>query len=280
MPETSPVFIALHVPKCAGRTIDNHLRAHLDPHSFWIPRKRLTKVPQFYPPFYSAPTSSDTSAIRAVSGHFIGQSIERLFPGRTLYHSVLLREPFGFHLSYYNYRSMRYLKEGLATYSFDDHIRSQPDDPISHFILERWLEIPRARLLMMSAQHKYDMLNHCLAKFWYVGDLGCCNELLTMISERLGITTRIEASNTKEQWQSMAKWSLLTRDQLTPAQVELVEQRTRLDRALWETWKGARLDAGSVVPVPLPADTGAGLVLHEVQRPYHSLVRRLKRGWN
>lgn len=280
MAETSPVFIAVHVPKCAGRTIENHLRANLDSGSLWIPRKRSRNFPQVLPPFYRAPASSDTSAIRAVSGHWIGQSIERLFPGRTLYHSVLLREPMGFHLSYFNYRSMRYLKEGLATYSFDDHIRSPPDDPISHFILERWLEIPRARLLTMSAQRKYDILNECLAKFWYVGDLGCCDELLTMISEQLGISTRIEAANTKEQWQSVAKWNLLSREQLTPTQVAMVQQRTKLDRALWESWKGARLGTGSVVPVPLPADAGARLAVHEMQRPYHSLVRRLKRGWN
>jgi hypothetical protein len=280
MSKPPPVFIALHVPKCAGRTIENHLREHLDPASLWIPRKRWRKVPPIYPPHYAPPLNPDTSGIRAVTGHFIGQSVERLFPGRTLYRSVLLREPLGFHLSYFNYRSMRYLSEGLATYSFDDHVRSQPDDPISHFLLERWLELPRARLLSMPAQRKYEILNDCLAKFWFVGDLGYCNELLTMMCEGLGISAQIKSSNTKEQWQAGTNWKLLTKDQLTPDQIALVAQRTRLDRALWETWKNARLDTGSVVPVPLPANAGAGLALHEVQRPYHSLVRRLKRGWN
>ena len=161
MPTENTTFIAVHVPKCAGSSVERHMLENLPAKAVWMPRKRYRSMPAIKPPFFE-PRREGTGDVRFVSGHHIGKSVEGYFPDHRILRSVLLREPMSFHLSYYNFRSMRYLGQGLNTYSFDDHLLSQRDDPISHFLLERWLEIPRAKLLSMPAQRKFDIINRDL----------------------------------------------------------------------------------------------------------------------
>jgi hypothetical protein len=279
MPTENTTFIAVHVPKCAGSSVERHMLENLPATAVWMPRKRYRSMPAIKPPFFE-PRREGTDDVRFVSGHHIGKSVEGYFPDHRILRSVLLREPMSFHLSYYNFRSMRYLGQGLNTYSFDDHLLSQRDDPISHFLLERWLEIPRAKLLSMPAQRKFDIINRAFSDFWFVGDLSHCNELVASMSRELGINSTLISKNTKEDWQQRVTWRMLTREDLTARQIEMVEERTRLDRAIWETWRNAKHNVSSVVPMSLPANAGSGSLLHELQRPYHAIVRRVKRGWN
>lgn len=272
------VFLAVHVPKCAGRTIENHMRKHLDRSQVWLTTRRNRKAPNLIKPLY-APPSSAIDAVRFVSGHYVGVSAERLFQGRAIRRTVLLREPLSFHLSYFNYRMMRYASLGLKGYSFDVHVRSQPEDPIAHFLLSRWLEIPWLTLMRMPAQRKLELLNETLAGFWFVGDISDCDELCGRMSAELGISTQVERSNTKEQWQQKVAWQPLTRTDLTSADIAFVHRRTQLDRVLWETWHTARYRAAEVQPAASSASLTPQFASHELQRVYYSAVRRLSRGW-
>jgi hypothetical protein len=83
---------------------------------------------------------------RVISGHEISRSLEQLYPRREIRRIVLLRDPLHQQISPYNWRMMDYLAKGLATYSFELHLRAQPRDYIAHFLLSRWPEIPRLRL--------------------------------------------------------------------------------------------------------------------------------------
>jgi len=278
--DPEPVFFALHVPKCAGSTIEFHMLRHLGAAQVWIPKKRWRKLPPLAPPLYKATSPEHIRTVRFVSGHYLGQSIERLFAGRPIRRSVLLRDPVSFHLSYYNFRMMRYRHQGLNPYSFETHLLSQPDDPMSHFLLSRWLEIPWPRLLTMPPAVKYDLINESLARFWFVADYRQCDALSRQMSTDLGISTQVERANTKEIWQSVVTWRPITREDLTPKQIEMIERRTMIDQRLWQTWRNAGHDVVSVRPLPLPEAAGAAFAAHELKRPYHSAARRMARGWD
>lgn len=253
------------------------MRRHLGPSEFWSTRRPSKYLPRLYGPAYKHPSDDVQQNVRVVSGHYVGASAERLFPGQPIKKMVLLRDPVSFHLSYYNFRSMRYLRMGLGYYSLDTHLRSQPDDPITHFLLSTWFEKSWPELLFMSAERKYELLNQALSRFWFVGDYQYCDEICREMSSELGISTEIKRANTKEQWQEQTAWQPLSKDDLSPEQIRHIEQRTLIDRTLWETWREAKYDASSVQPKPLPADAGAHFATRELTRPYHAATRQILR---
>lgn len=271
------VFVVLHVPKCAGRTIERHMEAHLAERECWVTRERQVRLPYLSPRRYLMRESSKLPDVRFVSGHYVGQSLEKLLPAGQIKRAVLIREPLSFMLSYYNFRMMRYIREGWRPYSFEVHVRSLPCDPISHFLLSRWLELPWARLLLLSPEQKYKLLNETLSRFWYVADYSYCDRLVELLSEDLGVPAKAERQNTRESWVNRVDWKPL--NEVSPEMRREVEARTRLDRALWESWGKAELDAGKVRPVPLEQGTRLTFALGEVRRPAFEVVRRTQRGW-
>ena len=274
------VFLAVHVPKCAGSTLERHMAKHLPTEERWITRKRSPRLPLAWGRPYTLHRAPEIRRVRFISGHYVGRSLERMLPERPIRRSVLLREPTSFMISYYNYRMMRYLSLGWKPYSFETHLRSLPSDPITHFLLERWLEIPWPALMIMSPARKYQLLNHELRRFWYVADYGHCDELTAMMGAELGISTVPERLNTQEEWTSKVNWRPLTTDDLTPELRSEIAARTRLDRALWQSWAGARLNTASIEPVPLEGTSRFNFPLAEVKRPVHQVARRLQRGWS
>ena len=56
-----------------------------------------------------------------VTGHYLGRSLERRFPGGDP-PDLLLRDPIGFHVSYYNHRMMFSLSRGAPTCGFARHL--------------------------------------------------------------------------------------------------------------------------------------------------------------
>jgi hypothetical protein len=271
------VFVVLHVPKCAGRTVERHMEAHLPDQECWITRKRRFWLPYLTPRRYLLPESSKLAHLRFVSGHYVGRSLEGLLPARPIKRAVLIREPLSFMLSYYNFRMMRYIREGWRPYSFEVHLRSLPCDPICHFLLSRWLELPWLQLLAMSPERKYELLNETLSRFWYVADYSYCDRLVELLSEDLGVPAKAERQNTRESWENRVAWTPL--NEVPPQMRREIEERTRLDRALWETWGEAQLGAGRVRPAPLKQNARLTFALSEARRPAFEVARRTQRGW-
>jgi len=271
-------FVAVHVPKCAGSTIERHMLKHLPSEQCWIPKKRFPNLPIKWGRPYTL-RGGIPSDPKFVSGHHIGRSVENLFPARSLRLSVLLREPISFMLSYYNFRMMRYLSQGWKPYSFELHLRSLPCDPISHFLLETWLEIPWPTLMVMSPDRKYEILNKELGRFWYVADYTHCDELIDLMGRELGIPTKSERLNTQEQWIKKTSWRPLSPNDLSFDLRCEIAARTRLDRALWESWSQARLNTSRIQPVPLQKSDQFTFLLGEVRRPVYEIERRYRRGW-
>ena len=137
------LLIHIHVPKCAGTTLEQHFASELGVTGFWKTRKRTRKFPlELFSYKYDPTLPGPAEKVRAISGHFAGHSLAKLFPERRIVRSLILREPQSLMLSWYNFRIMRYMRKGQKPYSFSLFLRSMRMNPVAHFILERWVELP------------------------------------------------------------------------------------------------------------------------------------------
>jgi tetratricopeptide (TPR) repeat protein len=272
--QTKPVYFLLHIPKTAGQTIQVHLAEHCAPGVFWQSQRKLRP---------GRPTGPgdlpDFDRARVISGHHIGRSLEKFFPGREIRRVVLLRDPLQLQISFYNWRMMNHLAKGLGTYRFALHLQALPRNFASHFILARWLEIPWPRLMAMSDSRKYDLLNRAFADFWFVGAHSDCDRVINAISADLGVPPVAAPRNTSAELQPNTGWRLVTEKTLVPAMRDAVLKWSSLDQALWESWGGAGFEPGGVAPRPLGPGRKSAFLAHEIVRPGYALARFVQCQW-
>ncbi len=231
------LHLLVHVPKCAGRSIEDHFQKHLGPQRFWRPGKRTNLVPlELLGRKYDARPPGRLEDVEAISGHLFGRSIEKLFPDRMMVRSVILREPEKQMLSWYNYRMMRYLSEGLHPFPFRLFVRAFPVDPVAHFLLERWLELPWTTYAMMTAQQKVALLDDALSHFDRVVDIAEASDLCAWHSRDLGIPEDADRTNTSDQWSDRTGWQPLKLSELSEQDLSLLQSRFLIDRYLWRRW--------------------------------------------
>ncbi len=267
----APLEIVLHVPKCAGSTIETHLLRHLGPLAFWSPRRRARALPlELFGRKYDGRPPGPLDGIRAISGHYIGRSVERRFAERRIRRSVLIREPRALVLSWYNYRQMRYRSLGQAGYSFALHLDTLPPDPLTHFLLANWLEVSWPRLAAMDANEKLARLEAALADFDFVGDVSDCDRLVADLSSRLGIPAVAEPVNTETRWRQEIAFTPARHETLTAEERARLEARTQLDRALW-----LRVARGELAEIG--ATGTASFFRSELRRPVAEIRRRRAR---
>lgn len=268
---SGPVHIVLHIPKCAGTTVESHLMEHLGPQRFWAPGKRSRQFPlSWFRRKYTTADMPRETRVDAVSGHLIGRSVRRIFADRTLHHSVLMRDPEAMVLSWYNFRMGLYLSKGQSPYPFHLHLRALPPDPQLHFLLERWLELPWLRLAQMSTAEKLALLEPELNQFDRIGDISDVDDLIRELSESLGIPTEATARNSSKEWNDQTGWKPLRLSDLADDERAELRRRTMVDRYLWQRWALKDQDARP------PAD-GASFLFCELARPRYELNRRLYR---
>jgi hypothetical protein len=196
-----PVYFFIWVPKTAGTTLYDHLRSHMPRERLWEPTlpSALRLLSRHR---YDIARMPDLAPIRAVTGHWMGRSLERLFSGREIRRTVLLRDPIGFHISYYNFRMMRAMASGhRPTLSFDRHLRQMPRDHLALFLLAYWLEMPISTFLRTSDERKYELLHEALADFWFVGSYRDCNRLITAVADDLEVPPVATVTNTSAAWE-------------------------------------------------------------------------------
>lgn len=270
----APVFCVLHVPKCAGRTIEVHLEKKLGEDGFWSVPKRTRNFPlEVLGRKYDKRFPGAVGKIKAVSGHFIGRSIEQAFSGRQIKRVVLLRRPVDLLLSWYNYRMMRYIANGQAPYPFALHLRSFASNPVANFLLERWLEMPLWKVMSLSLSQKVRYLDQVLSEFDFVGDIEDCDKLVNLIADELGIEGKADRRNTQADWRKRVDWIPIQSADLSEQTLKDVHGLTQIDEYLWRRW--ALKEDISFEPVSSRNTT----LLHEVKRPYFELRRRLQRSW-
>ena len=258
------VYFLLHVPRTGGTTIETHLEAHLR-ENFWSPKRpsgaailggrrcRLDHAP-------------DLHHVRAVAGHYIGRSLERRFPGRDIRRTLLLRDPVGFHVSYYNHRMMFSLSRGGPVWDFDRHLRAQPRDLVALLLLWYWLELPLARMLSTSDERKYQLLNEALAGFWFVGGHDDGQRLLAAVAADLGVPPLAPRRNTTLEWQKRVSWRPLRADDLPASTRAAILAQNPIHDALWRSWRHAGFAPAGVAPQPFRQGGSRELGLRDLIR--------------
>jgi hypothetical protein len=272
-----PIHFVYHVPKCAGQTIDRHLASVL-PGSYYRLKKRRG-LGRLFQSRYELAGMPDPQTASAVGGHFLGVSLAARFPGRPVMRSVLLRDPVGHSISYYNYRMMRYISQGLQPYSFETAYGATPRNFVTNYILRNFLELSWARVASLSDQDKYDLANAFLSTFWFVGDYNCCDDLIAAMARRLGIKPNAPRRNTQAEWESRVAWDPLAVEDLAPVAIAQIRRENLVDQRLWETWREAKEETASIRPRALTGPSGQSFLSNEAVRFVNQLGRRIQRRW-
>ena len=245
------VHFLLHVPKCAGTTVEAHFRQHLGDAFRFAPRWE-NPLRNFVGNRYPGLNPEALEGIRAVSGHSLSISLKAHFPGVEIRQSVLLRDPVGYLLSFYNYRWARF-DEGWGSEppSFEAWYRGQRRNPISRFLLNRYFEEAVPALYRLSSAARLRLLEAHLADFHFVGSYRYADEMIGGISRELGIPDHVDHQN-------VTPSRKLSAADLTDDMRRRIEADNALDQALFDRWAERRWDGVPEGPAPkLPrADQG------------------------
>ncbi|HUS53663.1 MAG TPA: hypothetical protein VMY41_06615 [Thermohalobaculum sp.] len=239
------VHFLLHVPKCAGTTVEEHFRAELGEGFLLAPRWRNPLRAVIGNRYSMAADDPRLPQLKAVTGHSLGISLKRHFPGAEIRCSVLLRDPVGYHLSMYGYRVMRHRAgTGPKPPPFARWYLAQRRNPISRFILNHYFEQGIPALYRLSSHDRLDWLEQRLRDFWFVGSYQRADEMIAGISHDLGVAEQAERKNIG----------------LADARAEALDQNIReriisenaLDQALWDRWatRGWKADGRSPMAPP------------------------------
>jgi len=266
------VWFYVHIPKCAGRTVECHLEASLEPSEFLsIPRRHGVRY--YFGKAYEFPASSSPARIRAVSGHYLGQSLGRYFPDRVIRQAVLIRDPVSFIVSLYNYRMQRYQRRGGSQVPFEAWYKTRPCDPISDFLLCRYLEIPRARLWTMTRDQKAKVLVSALDRFDYVGGYKDCSSFLEQISAHMGLPIAHDSKNI-----TPADAKIVKEIDLSHRVLSDIRRSCALDQWLWDTYGNRGWASSETIPPTTLGDHRLHALGRDLVRLYRSAADRSQRG--
>lgn len=276
--EQAPIYCLFHVPKCAGRTIDRHLSLYA-PESRYFRAKKRKGFGRLVSSRHTLAGMPDPRRLNAISGHYLGASVEKLCEGREVRRAMLLRDPVSHMVSYYNYRMHRYIAQGMQPYSFELAYRATQRDFITHYILRNFLEIPLPRLWTMARPQKWALVNGFLAGFWFVGDYRKCAELIAAMAPDLGVPARAVPQNICSGRSTHQGWRPLSVGDLSPELIRRIREENTLDQRLWQSWRGAGLDVRNVSETALLAPWKLQFSLHEAVRLVYQVRRRVARRW-
>jgi len=224
------VYFMLHVPKCAGTTVESHFHGHLGSRYLLAPRWE-NPLRNFVGNRYPGLTASDLSDVTVVSGHSLSANMAALLPGAEIREAVLLRDPLGYLLSFYNYRWTRHdTGHGPVPPGFEDWYAAQRRNPISRFLLNRYFCQAVPALYRMSSAGRLSYLETRLGQFHFVGSYRHAAEMIGQISRELGIPDEVKSRN-------VTPARRITRDDLSPALVDRIARENALDQCLYSRWK-------------------------------------------
>ena len=273
-----PLHLVLHVPKCAGKTLERHFEAHMPPGQFVKPKRRPAPV-RWVLPRHAADAVPNPESVRVISSQQIGRSLEARFGARPILRSTLIRDPLGHALSYYNFRMMRYVAMGWGTYDFDTHVRSEPRNRITRFLLATYLEVPWPRLVAMSGEEAFALVTRHFRDFWFVGSYRLCDELTGELAPVLGVPPVAVRQNDRAHMAQTIAWDELKADDLAPARRAALIDANAVDQALFDTFSEARHGARTVILKPPPRAARLAPLGHEFARPIFEARRRIGRGY-
>ncbi|MEM1277665.1 MAG: hypothetical protein AAGH74_14150 [Pseudomonadota bacterium] len=238
--KTRVVHFLLHVPKCAGTTVEDHFAAHLGKAFRIAPRwdhMLRDVIGNRYP-------GIELDGVKVVSGHSVSRSLAHHLPSTQIRESVLLRDPIGYFLSFYNYRWTRF-GDGFGTEppSFEIWYSRQRLNPISRFLLMRYFEQGVPVLYRLSSADRFAWLEERLAQFHFVASFRRADEMIAGISRELGLPESTKPRNVTP------KKHLKTED-LPPKLRDRILRENAVDLALFERWAERGWSGKPSAPTP------------------------------
>ena len=242
------VHFLLHVPKCAGTTVEEHFRAALGEGFLLAPRWHNPLRGVVGNRYSMAPGDPRLGPVKVITGHSMGVSLRRHFAQAEIRESVLLRDPVGYHLSLYDYRVARHRAgAGPKPPGFASWYLAQRRNPISRFILNHYYEQGVPALYRLSSQGRLAWLEERFRAFWFVGGYRRAGEMIAGISRELGVAGEAEDRNVGEASETTLDDRMRGR----------IVSENAVDQALWERWAGRGWKADGRNPAePPPALPG------------------------
>jgi hypothetical protein len=284
------LYFVLHIPKCAGRTIEDFIVSNFGDRGVWtsgetkkwsskndeyeglyggrvfFPTKRKSPY-RYFGRRYNWTDTIDPDSKDFVIGFYIAKSLQEKFPNRNIRETVLIRDPVGHFYSHYNFRMQKYTNAGMKAFDFDLFYKSWPPDPISKFIFS-YLEVPFFKQFVLSDQAKLDYLLDALAGFWHVGLHKDCDKLIARIADAKGIFPEFETQNVTNK-------KFLDSDEYRKKYSKKIIDENRIDQAIFEFFS-------SEIPIekrPRPKIQGRKFknLVKEFFVPLHTIIYRIKR---
>lgn len=268
---TRPIYFFVHVPKCAGSTFKEHFMEHMldrfqrapgRNNALRIVDSKFTDMQALEP---------ELGSLDVIGGHSISKSIRRLAGSRPFHEIILIRDPLSFIVSLYNFRNKKASLQSLGPVSLDLFYRSLPRNPVSRFILNRYLEIGYPKLLTYSSFDRLQLIDSAFRQFWFVGSHKYCDELIAHMSERFGIPSDLQDRNVSPE-------GCLKPEDVDPGLRDRIMEENILDQALFDMWGDARFSGKQNVSTPIvPANDHVAHISREVLRNFTYPVIRIER---
>jgi hypothetical protein len=256
-------------------TVDAHFRAELGAGFLRAPRWKNPLRVVLGELNALGPDDPRLPGLRLVTGHSLGVSLKRRFPGAEIRESVLLRDPVGFHLSLYNFRVAQHgAGAGPKPPGFAEWYAAQRRNPASRFLLAHYFELRFPALYRLSSRERLAFLEERLRGFWFVGDYRQADALIAGLARDLGVAGRAGRRN-------VTTAPAVTEATLDPGLRARILAENPLDLVLWERWKdrGWRAEARNpeAPPPELPGGDGWGYLREDIALAARRLVAPLSR---
>jgi hypothetical protein len=210
--------------------------------------------------------------LKVITGHSMGISLKRHFPGAEIRCSVLLRDPVGYLRSMYGYRVMRHRAgAGPKPPDFARWYLAQRRNPISRFILNHYFEQGIPALYLRSSCDRLDWLEARLRDFWFVGGYQRADEMIAGISRELGVAGQAVRRNT-------GPGDVMPEAMLDQPMRQRIIAENAVDQALWDRWAGRGWKADGLNPVAPPPALPGNDRLRYLGSDIATLVRRVAMG--
>ncbi|MFQ5567801.1 MAG: hypothetical protein ACE5EU_15725, partial [Paracoccaceae bacterium] len=260
------VHFLLHVPKCAGTTVEAHFRATLGAGFLLAPRWHNPLRAVIGNRYSMAPDDPRLAELKVITGHSMGVSLKRHFADAEIRESVLLRDPVGYHLSLYDYRVARHRAgTGPKPPGFASWYLAQRRNPISRFILNHYYEQGVPALYRLSSRDRLAWLEERFAEFWFVADYRRAGEMIAGISRELGVAEQAEDRNVGQARETEPDGRMRER----------IVSENAVDQALWQRWAERGWKADGRNPAEPPPALPGNDRLRYIASDIATLVRRV-----
>lgn len=251
------VLYFVHVPKCAGTTVEEHFLEHLPAQDVMRPRKSKPIVRYLYGRAWRAPQTYDPAAVRIICGHFFGRATGALLAPHNRLEAILIRDPVGLYLSWYNYRMTRHEGWGRSIPTFEDWYLSQGRNPVARHLLTRHLGWSELRFILAPTSEIVAEARRALDTFWFVGEYKHVDTLLAAATERFGAPSRAPQRN-------VTQYKFLPREKMSEALIAQVRRENAIDQYLSDRYSDRLFDPAAAKSVPEPL--GGRLATDEIRR--------------